>query len=276
MLKIGAVSYLNTRPLIYGLRQRLAGLGELSLNLPSRLADDLKAGRLDVGLIPSFEFLKLQDQGFQIVSDAVIACHGPVWSVRLMSKVPIDQIRTLAIDEGSRTSAALTKVMLASHFSLFPQTVPLPIEQEPESMNSDAVLVIGDRAMHPPLSVYEEIWDLGERWCAWTGLPFVFAMWIARPGLEQLSQVRAILEASRDAGCEHFDEIAQAEAGPHGLTTADLKRYFEQHLHFQLGQRELAGLNTFHLHAKRFGILPGSPMAHASVATLNVTTNRST
>ncbi len=150
MLKIGAVSYLNTRPLIYGLRERLEGLGELSLNLPSRLADDLQSGRLDVGLIPSFEYLKLQGQGYQIVSDAVIACHGPVWSVRLMSRVPVARIKTLAIDEGSRTSVALTKVLLASHYSLRPQVVPLPIEQDPETVQADAVLVIGDRAMHPP------------------------------------------------------------------------------------------------------------------------------
>src|SRR6056297_2390565 len=114
MLRLGAVSYLNTRPLICGLRARLAGRGRLTLNLPSRLADDLKAGRLDVALIPSVEYLR--GVGERIVSDAVIACRGPVWSVRLLSRVPLPEIRTLALDEGSRTSATLVRVLLDEAF----------------------------------------------------------------------------------------------------------------------------------------------------------------
>lgn len=273
MLRIGAVSYLNTRPLIYGLRDELEGFGELSLNLPSRLADDLRMGRLDVGLIPSFEYFNLQGQGYQIVSDAVIACHGPVWSVRLMSRVPVAKIRTLAVDEGSRTSVALTKVLLASHFSLRPQVVPLPIEQDPEAVQTDAVLVIGDRAMHPPVAMYEEIWDLGERWCDWTGLPFVFAMWVARPGIEPSDKLQAALSRSRDAGMNHIERISQAEAGPHGLTIADLKRYFEQNLHFRLGSRELSGLQTFHRHAHRQGLLAGNSSPVIDIKPLTVNSN---
>ncbi len=186
------------------------------------------------------------------------------------------RIKTLAIDEGSRTSVALTKVLLASHYSLHPQVVPLPIEQDPESVRADAVLVIGDRAMHPPVAMYEEIWDLGERWCDWTGLPFVFAMWVARPGLERLDELQAVLSQARDSGLQHIEPIAQLEAGPHGLTTADLKRYFEQNLYFRLGKRELAGLQTFHRHAQRLGLLTGTNSPAMDLSTFNVNSNYTT
>ena len=178
MLRIGAVSYLNTKPLIYNLQQRLGDRGELSLALPSVLADDLNAGRLDVALIPSVEFFR--GQGYRVVSDAAIACRGPVWSVRLLSRVPVAKIKRLALDEGSRTSAAMVAVLLAEMYGLSPETVPLTMEQSPESVDADAILMIGDRAMHPARGVYQEIWDLGDRWCRWTELPFVFAMWVAR------------------------------------------------------------------------------------------------
>ena len=155
MLRIGAVSYLNTKPLIHGLRQRLSGVGELSLNLPSRLAQDLASERLDVALIPSVEFFR--GHNYRIVSDAAIACRGPVWSVRLLSRVPAKQIKRLALDEGSRTSAAMVRVLLSETYSLSPQTIPLAIDQTPESVDADAILLIGDRAMHPERGVYEEI-----------------------------------------------------------------------------------------------------------------------
>lgn len=245
MIRIGAVSYLNTKPLIYGLRERLHGIGSLELNLPSRLAEDLAAGRLDVALIPSAEYFRGLARGYRIVSDAAIACRGPVWSVRLLSRVPISQIRTLALDVGSRTSAALVQILLARHAAIVPRTLPLEMEQVPEHVDTDAILMIGDRAMHPPAGVYHEIIDLGQWWHQVTGLPFVFAMWVARAdvGIGELPQ---ILAAARDAGVEQVDSIAQAEAGPHGLTVDDLRRYFTGNLHFYLGDQEHQALSAFH------------------------------
>lgn len=258
MLRIGAVSYLNTKPLIYGLRDRLRGLAELSLNLPSRLADDLAEDKLDVALVPSIEFLRGIPKGYRVISDAAIACRGPVWSVRLLSRVPISQIRRLALDEGSRTSATMVKVLLSDLHGIKPETVPLRMEQDPDLVDADAVLVIGDRAMHPPAGVYEEIWDLGERWCEWTGLPFVFAMWVARCNLAQASALKQELEASRDEGVLHLEEIARLEAGPHGLTIPELHGYFAKNLHFKLGPRELDGLEMYRLKASRLGLLQTS------------------
>ena len=174
MIRIGAVSYLNTKPLIHGLRERLPGVGELSLNLPSRLADDLASGRLDVALIPSVEYFR--GDRYRIVSDAAIACRGPVWSVRLLSRVPVKRIKRLALDEGSRTSAAMVRVLLSEMYGLTPETVSLGMDQAPEAIDADAILMIGDRAMHPERGVYEEIWDLGDRWCRWTETPFVLSL----------------------------------------------------------------------------------------------------
>ena len=122
MLRIGAVEYLNTKPLVYEFEQKYPQ-ATLVFDLPSRLADSLACGQLDVALIPSVEFLARSD--YQIVSDAVIACRGPVWSVRLLSRVPIERIRSLALDEGSRTSAVLVQLLLWQQHQLRPVLVSL-------------------------------------------------------------------------------------------------------------------------------------------------------
>ena len=259
MLRLGAVSYLNTKPLISGLQRRLGSRGQLTLDLPSRLAADLAAGRLDVALIPSVEYFRGPD--YRIVSDAVIGCDGPVWSVRLMSRVAAAEIRTLALDEGSRTSAALVRVLLSEMHGVTPQPVPFPIDQQPESIDADAILVIGDRAMRPAEGVYQEIWDLGDRWCRWTELPFVFAMWVARPGLADeidLPELAEVLQACRDEGLGSLEQIAAAESAGHGLTKEDLYGYFTDNLHFTLGHRERLGLDAFRDRAAALGLLATS------------------
>lgn len=251
-LRVGAVSYLNTKPLVYRLREIAPDI-QLHFDLPSRLADSLATGRLDVALIPSVEYL--QDPGYSIVSDACIACRGPVLSVRLLSRVPMSDIKTLALDEGSRTSVALARVLLAEEFSVFPQFQPLPIGDDPSTSSTDAVLVIGDRAIHPPREGYCESWDLGERWCQWTGLPFVFAMWTARAGVD-VGNLATALEAARDAGVERLREIAAEEAGSVNLDLERCLTYLRDNLHFYLGDRERQGLEAFQQRAARLQIVP--------------------
>ena len=240
-INVGAVSYLNTKPLIHKLAE-LAPEANLVLDLPSRLADGLAAGRLDVALIPSVEYF--QDRSYTIVSDACIACRGPVLSVKLFSRVPVDQIRTLALDEGSRTSAALVQILLKERFGVAPATQGLPIGRAMEDSAADAVLLIGDRAIHSPPGRYHEIWDLGDEWCRWSELPFVFAMWTARPGVE-LGRLEDALSAARDNGLGHLDEIARAEAAPLGLTVPQCLSYLRDNLYFYLGPRERRGLELF-------------------------------
>ncbi|TWT64844.1 Aminodeoxyfutalosine synthase [Allorhodopirellula solitaria] len=261
MLRFGAVSYLNTKPLIETLPQRLADWGTLRLDLPSRLATDLSRGDLDVALIPSVEYFRHSEE-YEIVSDAAIACRGPVWSVRLLSRVPMSEIQTLALDEGSRTSAAMAQVLLWEMHGVRPTTVPFPIGTDAADVSADAVLTIGDRAMHPPHGVYHEIWDLGDRWCRWTELPFVFAMWVARREISQDPAVREriadTLNVCRDEGKQCFEAIAVREAAEHGLTNEDLHRYFAENLHFQLGSGERAGLELFRQKSEATGLITHS------------------
>ncbi len=249
--RIGAVSYLNTKPLIYGLQSQLPG-AELILDLPSRLADRLADGELDVALIPSVEFLR--GQHFSIISDACIACRGSVRSVRVLFKRPPSEVRTLALDEGSRTSAALTQVLLAERFGVRPLKQQLDIDATIEECTADAVLVIGDRAMDLDTSRYCESWDLGEEWVRETGLPFVFAMWVARQSV--LPEISEALQNARDAGLANLDEIVARESPRYGITNASCEEYFRRHLHFYLGSRELAGLELFSEHATAIGLTP--------------------
>jgi chorismate dehydratase len=272
-MRIGAVSYLNTRPLVYGL-QALAPRHELVFDLPSHLADRLAAGELDVALIPSVEYF--QNPDYRIISDACIGCHGPVRSVKLLSRVPLKTIRTLALDEGSRTSAALVQILLGERFGLSPKLVPFPIDAAPESIEADALLMIGDRAMLPPAGEYVAEWDLGDVWCRWAELPFVFAMWVAGKGSgfrvqgsgfegqeaggrgqgtgEELAELATILSQARDAGVAHVEQIAREEHARFGLSYDDCLTYLRDHLHFTLGPRELAGLGLFQEHACRLGV----------------------
>jgi chorismate dehydratase len=260
-LRVGAVSYLNTKPLVFGL-DRLAPEIELVYDLPSRLADQLAEGRLDVALIPSIEYL--QDPSYQIVSDACIACRGPVMSVKLFSRTRIRNIRTLALDEGSRTSIALVQILLEQRFDLRPALSSLPIGADAEDAATDAVLLIGDRAMRPPAG-FAEAWDLGEEWRRWAGLPFVFAMWTARAGAE-FNGLEAALREARDSGVAHLEQIAAAEAPQVGLSFGACLAYLRDNLHFYLGSRERRGLKLFAEHAARLGFAPhaAAPLADAS------------
>ncbi len=257
-IRIGAVSYLNTRPLVHGLAERLPQ-ADLQFDLPSRLADRLAQGELEVALIPSVEFF--QNPAYAIVSDACIACRGPVWSVKLFSRVPGEEIRSLALDEGSRTSAALVQILLQQRFGIQPQLSKLPIGSGlgfETFLNTDATLLIGDRAIHAPAGDWNFTWDLGEEWNCWANLPFVFAMWVARPGLEPelLAEIDAALRAARDSGLAHLPEIAEREAAGIGLPAADCLGYLRDNLYFYLGPREQRGLSLFYRHASALGFAP--------------------
>lgn len=248
-LRVGAVNYLNTKPLVYGLAEHAPGI-ELGFDLPSRLADGLAAGRWDVALIPSVEYFL--DPTYRIVSDGCIACRGPVLSVKLFFRVSPREVKTLALDEGSRTSVALGRILLSERVGVTPETVRLPIGEGLDSTSADAVLLIGDRAIHSPDGQFVEIWDLGDEWCRQTSLPFVFAMWVARPDVDPRG-LEAALSSARDQGVAHVAEIARAEAARHGLTVPQCVSYLRDNLHFNLGERERQGLELFHQQAKRWG-----------------------
>jgi chorismate dehydratase len=251
-VRVGAVRYLNARPLTYSLPE-IAPHTELIFDVPSRLADSLKAGRMDVAMIPTIEYFR--QPGCTIISDACIACRGQVRSVKLFSRVQVNKIRTLALDEGSRTSAALAQIVLKEQFGLEPEIISLPIGADVGDTPADAVLLIGDRGIASNGGRFDFVWDLGERWMQWTGLPFVFAMWIARPGID-LPGFDKLLSLARDEGVKKIPEIARLEAADGWISEQECLTYLRDHLHFYLGPREMQGLELFYQKAKDHGFAP--------------------
>lgn len=251
-VRVGAVSYLNSKPLVEELSDLLPD-ARLTLDYPSRLADQLAAGALDVALIPSVEYMRGSD--YEIISDACVATRGPVLSVKLYSRVDPGSIRTLALDEGSRTSATLARIMLRERFGVDPSRQPLPIEMSVQHTDADAVLLIGDRAMHAPDEQFHTVWDLGEEWLDWTGLPFVFAMWVARRGVAS-SFVESKLSKSRDLGVARIPEIARREAPGLNITVQQAQQYLTDNLYFRLTSAERSGLRLFQQLAVQAGLAP--------------------
>ncbi|MDA1162465.1 MAG: menaquinone biosynthesis protein [Planctomycetota bacterium] len=251
-VRIGAVSYLNSKPLIEDLSNLLPE-ASVSLDYPSRLADQLAAGDLDVALIPSIEYMLRSD--YEIISDACVATRGPVLSVKLYSRVDPGAIRTLALDEGSRTSAALARVMLLDRYGVEPDRQPLPIEMSVQHTNADAVLLIGDRAMHAPAEEFHTVWDLGAEWTTWTGLPFVFAMWVARRGVAT-THVEQMLSESRNRGVASIPEIARREAATLNISVESAERYLIDNLYFRLTSAERNGLRLFQQLSVQAGLAP--------------------
>src|SRR6187402_3288181 len=158
-LRVGAVNYLNTKPLVERLTE-FAPHVALSFELPSRLADQLARGDIDVGLIPVVEYFR--GQGYSFVPGIAIGSRGPVLSVTLFSRVPWADIRSVSLDEGSRTSAALTQILLRQRYGVRPRVETLPIDAPADDLATDAVLLIGDRAMRACLSGYRHAYDLGK------------------------------------------------------------------------------------------------------------------
>ncbi|MBN2291552.1 MAG: menaquinone biosynthesis protein [Pirellulales bacterium] len=260
-LRIGAVSYLNTKPLIYCLEELIAESAipdaQLVVDLPSRLARGIAEKRLDVALIPSIEYVR--HEGYSIISDACVGCNGAVESVKLYGRVPVSEIGTLAVDEGSRTSAVLTRILLAERYDVHPQVTTLEIGSSPSDSTADAVMLIGDRGMIPIDGPCEFVWDLGREWCDWTGLPFVFAMWIARGdvsgGRGELAELERLLSLSRDRGMDMLEEIARAEAPSLGLSVEHCHNYLRDNLTYRLGDAERRGLQKFYELAARYGLV---------------------
>ena len=274
--RVGAVCYLNSKPLVDRLPEALAAHGfpdaAVTLDYPSRLADGLAGGSLDLALVPSVAALR---PGFAVVGDACVAARGPVRSVRLFFRRPPGTVRTLALDEGSRTSATLARVLLAERFGVDPATEPLPLSTTTAAdalaaTDADAVLLIGDRAMHDPPAAspsgtpFFTVWDLGGEWLRWTGLPFVFAVWASRAGSEVAAPLAPALSAARDAGVADIEAIAARGAGPLGLTADDAAGYLRRNLHFTLGDAERAGLALFGELAARLDFPVGQAVPDAN------------
>lgn len=241
-VRLGAVSYLNSRPLVEDLSSLLP-TSEIRMDYPSRLADSLARRDLDIALIPSIEYFR--GSGYEIVSNACVAARGDVLSVKLYCRVHPGDIRRLALDEGSRTSATLSKVILAERYGAFPESEPLSMESMTTDSSADAVLLIGDRAMKEPDEQFVEVMDLGRMWYDWTGLPFVFAMWVAHQDVD-LTGVACALQEARDRGLQQATRIAADEAPRLGISQQLAQDYLTSNLHYRMTSAERSGLQLFH------------------------------
>lgn len=254
-IRVGAVSYLNAKPLYHRLCEFAPGV-RLSMDVPSRLAEQLAEGSLDVALIPSVEYLRGVSRGYEIVPGFAIAARGPVRSVKLFGHRPWGEVRRLALDAGSRTSQALARIWLHARHGVRPEIVEeLPLGVSALESTADAVLVIGDRAMKVPHEPFHEVVDLAEAWVELTGLPFVFALWVARGGVD-LGDLPEVFERCRAEGLAHADDLARTHGPRLGLDFTTCYDYLTKVLSYDLGEPEVAGLRTFAGMAARLGLAP--------------------
>lgn len=236
------VSYLNTVPLVWGmLHGEQRGIFDLSFAIPAECADRLASGLADIGIVPAVE---LNRQKLEIIPGAGIACRGPVRSIFLISKVPYGEIQKLAADSTSRTSVALSRVILARKYGVEPEVRSHKPHLASMLEHADAALIIGDAALvlHPATLPFHVL-DLGAEWVQMTGLPMVFAVWAARAGFPRQDPA-PFLESMR-FGRRHIDDIARLEHGKLGISEELARTYLENNIVFELGEREYAGLKTF-------------------------------
>jgi chorismate dehydratase len=250
IVRLGAVSYLNTKPLVHGLETR-RDLFDVRFDVPSQCAALLHAGQVDLGLIPAIEYLR---GDYAIVPGVAIGSDGPIASVAIFSRVPMAEVQTLALDTSSRTSVALTRVLCARHWRITPALVPAEPDLSAMLARADAALVIGDPALEiDPVAAGVHKVDLGTEWRALTGLPFVYAMWCGRPGAAEPVHVAA-LNAARDGGVAAEDEIARTYGAGDPAREARARLYLRDNLKYSLGPREVAGLQRFHALAAELAI----------------------
>jgi chorismate dehydratase len=252
-VRLGAVSYLNTKPLVYGLETRTR-LFSVRFDVPAQCAALLHEGRVDLGLIPAIEYLR---GDYRIVPGVAIGSHGPIASVAIFSRVPVDKVATLALDISSRTSVALTRILCARRWNIAPKLIPAEPDLRAMLSRADAALVIGDPALaiDPEREGLLKI-DLGSEWDALTGLPFVYAMWTGRAGATEPVHI-AELNAARDRGVADVAGIARAASGGDPLREGRFLRYLRDNLKHALGDGEIAGLRRFHELAAEQGLVPG-------------------
>lgn len=273
-LRVAAVSFLNSVPLVWGLvngphRGRFA----VTNMLPSLCADALRAPMAnaagapaalaapaaDAGIIPSIEYQRID--GLKIVPGLAVASSGPVRSVLLISKVPVEQIRSVALDTSSRTSACLVQILMARHYHIAPLVISHAPDLKSMLERCDAAMMIGDPALatdFPGLIVR----DLADDWREMTGLPFVFAVWavreaaLAMPGMRD--GLNAAFQESAAYALAHLDQIIPEERARTGLPPALIRSYLTENIDFTLGERNLAGLRLFYQLAAELGFTPAN------------------
>jgi chorismate dehydratase len=271
-LKISAISYLNTAPLLWDFDQRLTDSDfEFSYTIPSGCAEALRVGTADIGIIPAAAYATIPD--LFIIPDVAIAARHQVRSILLISRqiAPsvskeewLRGVRTVALDTSSMTSVALTKILFAEWMGGAREYRPMAPDLESMLNNCDAALIIGDPALQIDRSQYSTL-DLAEEWVSRTGKPAVFAFWAIRQQALAGHDLAAIAKAFRDSrdhglAVENLEAIAQKWALSLGLTVEIIRAYLTQNIYYYLDDTCLQALQLFYRLGEKVGALPPAPV----------------
>lgn len=256
-IRVGIVDYLNSWPLAWSfLQDRAPERFVASYHPPAQVAAMLGAGELDVGLIPSIELQRID--GLSVLPGLCVAAKREVRSVLLISRKPPIEIRRLALDRNSRTSAALVQILLHDRYGVSPECVEAAPEIEQMLAEADAALVIGDPALHIERGRYL-VFDLAREWRELTGYPFVFAVWAVRPELAANPDLAAVLSRvfaeSLESGLASIDQMTLKAATELGLERADVTEYLTENLSFALGTDERSALEEYYRRAQARGLI---------------------
>ncbi len=261
-LRISAISYLNTAPLMWDFEHGDAGRSfDISYTVPSLCAKTLAEGAGDIGIIPAAAYAQIP--GLVVLPDVAIASRRAVRSILLVSRVPINQVRSIALDTSSMTSVALTKILFEKWMGGGRTFTPMEPDLEKMLAACDAGLLIGDPALQIDRRKYHTL-DLAEEWIRYTGKPFVFAFWAVRGEAlreaDPMLDLAAIFRESRDHGLlpRNVGRISQEWAPRLGLSEADVRGYLTENIHYQLDAGCMEGLNLFYRYANEIAALPAS------------------
>ena len=255
-LKIGAIPFLNAKPITYGIERGLGeGRFEVEFHPPAVGARLLGEGKLDLAIIPTIEYAR--SEGLRIVPGISIASRGEVLSVLLLSDKPLEQIESIAVDDRSRTSVALLRILCAELYEIEPELVES--EPDPDSMleRCDAALLIGDTALYCQRETKLRR-DLGRDWRELTGQPFVFAFWAGREGAIGVGETELLMR-SLQQGLMSIQKIASNYECPLGDCSELNERYLSEKIRYSLGDAELTGLKLFYIKAWEHGLIDGVP-----------------
>jgi len=251
-LRVGIVNFLNSKPLAWGfLKGHHADLFAPSYHPPALVARLLAQGNLDIGLIPSIEVQRIPN--LRVLPDMCVAAHHEVRSVLMVSRVPVPEVRRVALDTNSRTSATLIRILLRERWGLTPEYVHERPDPERMLAEADAALIIGDPALRVDRERYL-ITDLAAEWKELTGLPFVFAVWAVRPEVE-IPDLPFYFKSSLRYGLSSLDTLVREAAAEMGLDSSEVRSYLTENLSFFLRDEEIKGLEEFYRRAYQHGMI---------------------
>jgi predicted solute-binding protein len=243
LLRLCSVDYLNSAPLVWGLLHGPPqGLFDLTFRIPSECADLVASNAVDIGNIPVIEMSR---QNLKMVPGIGVAARGAVRSILLISKRPLSEIRTLAADSSSRTSVALTRIVLSRRYGVEPVFLPHAPDLAAMLDQADAALIIGDPALRLDLSSLPyQVADLGQEWTEMTGLPMVFAVWAGHQRQITPAVVKALNDSCR-YGRQHLEDIVKIDATARGIPEPLARDYLTHNIVNELGPREYEGLELY-------------------------------